>query len=132
MIETVFSGQWLSFPPLFSTSSSGPDMLTGQALIEQTISTVLNTRIGERLLVPNFGSNLSDFIFQMVDAAVMADLREEISIAIAENEPRVTLKAILFDTSDIYDGKLNIELEYVINESNSLANMVFPFYLGEG
>ena len=68
----------------------------------------------------------------MVDAAVMADLREEISIAIAENEPRVTLKAILFDTSDIYDGKLNIELEYVINESNSLANMVFPFYLGEG
>ena len=132
MIETVFSGQGWSFPPLFSSSSSGPDMLTGQALIEQTISTVLNTRIGERLLVPNFGSNLSDFIFQMVDAAVMADLREEISIAIAENEPRVTLKAILFDTSDIYDGKLNIELEYVINESNSLANMVFPFYLGEG
>ncbi len=132
MIETVFSGSGWAFPPKFKTPSNGPDMLTGQALIEQAINIMLNTLVGERLLLPNYGSNLSEFMFQKVDAEVMADLREQIATAIAEHEPRITLKTIRFDTRDIYDGTLNIELEYVINESNSLANMVFPFYLSDG
>ncbi len=118
-----------SFPPSFKSSVAGPQMAMEEMLIEQAISILLNTLFGERPLHQEYGSRLSDFGFNSIDVAVLADLKEEIANAIMLNEPRVTLKEIKFDSVHIYDGILKIELEYHINATNRPGNMVFPYYL---
>ncbi|WP_298774538.1 GPW/gp25 family protein [uncultured Shewanella sp.] len=128
--ELIGTG-WL-FPPQFRSPATGPEMVTNQQLIEQAITQLLNTRIGERMFEPDFGSGLYEFLFHTPDAEALADIKEEIAKAIAQHEGRITLQEINFDSRDIYDGLLNIELAYLINQTNSPANMVFPFYLGEG
>ncbi len=125
--DTIGTG-W-SFPVSFKSLAAGPGMTSGEELIEQSISILLNTLLGERALHSKFGSRLSKFNFDTVDVSVLADLKEEIANAVLLNEPRVILKEINFDNSYIYDGFLKIELEYKVKQTNSRWNMVFPYYL---
>ncbi len=129
MSDQDIMGTGWSFPVSFKSLASGPKMTSGEVLIEQSISILLNTLLGERALHNKYGSRLSNFNFDSIDVAVLADLKEEIANAILLNEPRVNLKEIYFDNGDIYEGLLKIELEYKVKLTNSRWNMVFPYYL---
>lgn len=129
MSDQDIVGTGWSFPVSFKSLAAGPRMTSAEELIEQSISITLNTLLGERALNKKYGSRLSNFNFDTVDMAVLADLKEEIANAILLNEPRVILKEILFDNRDIDSGLLKIELEYKVRQTNSRWNMVFPYYL---
>ena len=129
MSDQDIMGTGWSFPVSFKSLAAGPRMTSSEELIEQSISLTLNTLLGERAIHNKFGSRLSNFNFDSVDVAVLADLKEEIANAVLLNEPRVNLKEINFDNSDVYNGLLKIELEYKVRLTNSLWNMVFPYYL---
>ncbi len=129
MSSAEFSGMGWCFPPNFKSVESGPSMATDDVLIEQAIHVLLNTLLGERPLHSTYGSRLGDFVFSSVDPFILADVKEEIANAIMINEVRISLKEISFDSQDIYDGIIKIELNYIIKSTNSLGNMVFPYYL---
>ncbi|MEY8240071.1 MAG: GPW/gp25 family protein [Cycloclasticus sp.] len=129
MSDQLPLGLGWAFPPKFISAQAGPLIIGHETLIQQAISIVLNTLLGERALHSQYGSRLSNFCFNSVDVAVLADLKEEIANAIMLNEPRVTLKEIKYDSTDIYEGLLNIQLQYKINGRNEVSNMVFPYYL---
>ncbi len=129
MSTEMFSGRGWCFPPNFKSVESGPSMAADGVLIEQAIHTLLNTLLGERAFHSTYGSRLGDFIFSSVDPFVLADVKEEIANAIMINEVRISLQEINFDSQDIYDGIIKIELNYIIKSTNSLGNMVFPYYL---
>ena len=59
-------------------------------------------------------------------------LSDKIKQAINEFEPRITLNNVTITTQDLYDGKLNINLDYTIRIVNVRNNIVFPFYFKEG
>lgn len=122
-------GRGWQFPPRFKQPEGGPVMLEGEALIKQSILILLNTRVGERLHHPDFGSGLSDYIFESMDAESLADLKEDIAKAIILHEKRVQLNEVLFDTQDLYEGLLNITLNYTILNTHQSDSLVLPFYL---
>ncbi|MCY7296521.1 GPW/gp25 family protein [Alteromonas sp. a30] len=132
MPENELIGSGWTFPPRFAVSAAGPNMVQGDALIQQSLFVLLSTRVGERIHDNAYGSALSDYVFQIPDAEMLSDMKEDIAKSIETHEHRVTLQAINFDTDAIYDGYLNIHLEYVINATNHPGNLVFPFYLTEG
>jgi len=125
-------GTGWTFPPRFNVPASGPATVKGEALIEQSLYVLLNTRVGERIHDAAYGCALSDYLFQIPDAEMLSDMREDIAKSIEAHEHRITLQEINFDTESIYDGYLNIHLEYQINDTNSPGNLVFPFYITEG
>lgn len=129
MSTAEFSGVGWCFPPNFKSVESGPSMATDEVLIEQAIHILLNTLLEERVLHPNYGSRLDSFLFSSADPFVLADVKEEIANAIMLNEFRVSLKEINFDSQNIYEGIIKIELNYLIKSTNNLENMVFPYYL---
>ncbi|WP_018691891.1 GPW/gp25 family protein [Algicola sagamiensis] len=131
MSQTEFIGQGWQFPPTFKSAKTGPQMATGESLLQQSIYLLLHTLVGERPLQPTFGCGLNNFLFQSGDPSILADLKEEIANTVLLGEPRITLLEIMFDSSELNEGILNIELEYEIKETNSRSNMVFPFYLNE-
>ncbi len=131
MAENAFLGKGWAFPPRFSSPSSGPVMDDGDALLQQAIHVALHTAVGERPFWPDMGSGLTDFMFADATTQNISALRQEISTVLLNNEPRITLEKINFDVDELYEGILKIELEYIVRQTNSRSNMVFPFYLQE-
>lgn len=128
--KEIIGAGW-KFPPQFRAPTEGPSMVDETTLLEQAIYILLNTRIGERNLSPYFGSNIGDFVFAEATPLMLAGLKDDIAIAILENEPRIKLTKINYDLSNVYDGYVNVVLDYVVRQTNARNNMVFPFYLAE-
>ncbi|SHO56462.1 GPW/gp25 family protein [Vibrio quintilis] len=130
MDESVIGTGW-KFPPRFANPQTGPDMSDEMTLLEEAIRILLNTQVGERPLEPELGCGLDHFMFSEATPLTLMELKEEIAAAIVAWEPRIDLLNIQFDLAEIYDGKLNILLEYEVRQTNARNNMVFPFYLAE-
>lgn len=130
MSDSIIGSGWV-FPPRFNSPKSGPDMVKDEALLEQAISLVLNTQVGERSLQPDLGCGLNHFVFSEATPLLLTELKEEISSAILNHEPRIKLLDIQYDLSGVYEGRVNIVLNYWVKQTNARNNMVFPFYLVE-
>ena len=59
-----------------------------QSLLE-AITNILATEPGERIMKPDFGCNLTKYLFEPVDYITAANIRNEIMYAINKFEPRV-------------------------------------------
>ena len=71
-------------------------------------------------------------VFQEIDSSTISIIKDLISSAILDYEPRITLEAIDIDTREQLDGKLYISLVYIIRKINVRSNIVYPFYFLEG
>lgn len=130
--EKSFLGRGWAFPPTFDLERGTNEMVSDEKDIEQSLKLILFTSYGERTMRPAFGSNLSDSVFDTIDSVTLNTLTDNISQAIVEFEPRITLNNVDISTESIYDGRLNINLEYTIRRINVRTNIVFPFYFKEG
>ena len=84
-------------------------------LIEGNIIQILGTRKGERVMLPEFGSKIMDFIFEPLDYITCALIRFEVITSIRRWEPRVIL---------------NKENTYVIAYSNEdMVKAQIQYYL---
>jgi phage baseplate assembly protein W len=130
-MDNSFLGRGWSFPPGFSTAGCEVDMVQDEDDILQCLELLLSTRLGERTLVSNFGSDLTHFLFEEVDQSLLNKLTDTISDAVLLYEPRVTLEKIDITESDAQRGLLLISLQYVVKAVNSRFNMVYPYYINE-
>ncbi len=130
--KNLFLGRGWSFPPTFSKESSGLIMAEGEEDIKQSLQILLSTRVGERIMQPDFGCNLDDLLFDNVDINLKTYIADLVETAIIEFEPRIELEAVSIDTTQIYEGVILIEVDYEIRATNSRFNFVYPFYLNEG
>ena len=62
----------------------------------------------------------------------LTQLHSLIQDAILRYEPRILLEDVQFDTQGALGGELRITLVYLIRQTNTRSNMVFPFYFAEG
>jgi uncharacterized protein len=130
--EDAFLGVGWSFPPSFDKKARAVRMVSEDDDIKQSLRIILTTAYGERVMRPEFGSNISEINFTALTSNVLNDLRSYIEQAVLEFEPRVTLNKIELDQSEIYEGILRIKLDYIIRKINVRTNIVFPFYFKEG
>ena len=130
--ENSFIGVGWSFPPSFSKKLRQVILVSEDKDIQQSLRIIINTSFGERLMRPEFGSNIHKIQFSALTPNVVGDLKGYIEQSILEFEPRVTLNEINIDTQNAFDGKLQIELVYTIRKINIRTNIVFPFYFKEG
>jgi hypothetical protein len=88
--------------------------------------------MGERVMLPNYGCNIREFLFENADTSRVAFLRDMISNAILKYESRIKVDDILIDVDNISDGVILITVAYTITITNNRNNIVYPFYLNEG
>ena len=127
-----FLGRGWSFPPRVDPVTGRFVMCSGEEDVRQSIYIILMTRLNERAMSPNFGSSLQNFVFELPDAAALALLRNEIVSSLIEWEPRVVDVDVDADTSQITNGKIILDISYVVRDTNNPGNFVFPYYLYEG
>ena len=92
----------------------------------------MNTSLGERIMLPDYGCSLREFLFQSIDTSTISYMKHLISNSILKYESRIDLNDLDIDTSDAMDGVVLINISYTIRTTNNRNNIVFPFYLNEG
>jgi len=129
---TSFLGTGWGFPPSFEAQRGGVVMASDEDDIEQSLKILLSTRLGERIMLPDYGCNLEDLLFSPMDLTLKTFVRDQVQTAILYHEPRIDPIKVDFSESNDLEGELLILVEYIIRATNSRKNMVFPFYKGEG
>ncbi|HPF10746.1 MAG TPA: GPW/gp25 family protein [Flavobacteriaceae bacterium] len=133
MYETIdFLGEGWSFPPHFDKKTGALVTTTDVVDINKSLHILLSTRLGERIMVPEYGCNLEELLFQPLDVTLKTYIKDLIETAILYHEPRIEVQKITLDSTNELEGEILIEIDYIIRVTNSRANMVFPFYKKEG
>jgi phage baseplate assembly protein W len=129
--ERDFQGTGWAFPPSFSKAKKSVETVSGQEDIKESLEIILSTRIGERILQPEFGADLSVYIFEAMNVRNQVRIKELIFDAIYMYEPRIRPDEVVM-TDMLHDGKILLDIHYTIKSTNSRHNLVYPFYLTEG
>ena len=130
--DKSFLGTGWSFPPTFHLELKGVHLVSDEEDIKQSIEIFLGTKLGERVMRPEYGNPLYHHIFEISSQNNIDWILKEIALAIRINEPRLFIRGISANKERILDGILQINLEYEIESTNVRNNIVFPFYFAEG
>lgn len=106
----------------------GIQLSTGTPNIEESIVIILRTDLGERVYRPNFGSRLSELVFEPMNVQTLMLIRLYVEQALEMWEPRIILKEVRADPDPIR-GKVDIEIVYQPKNSLDTRSLVYPFYL---
>lgn len=129
---TDFLGTGWSFPPTFRRSAKGVVMTSGQEDIDRSLEILLSTALGERVMLPDYGSNMEEMLFEPIDTGLQTLIFDRIKTAILYYEPRIEVEDLVLDTDRAAEGMLIITIAYRVRATNSRFNYVYPFYLTEG
>lgn len=132
MKEKTFLGIGWSFPPSFNKESSDIKMVSDETDIKQSLEIYFNTKLGERIMRPEYGCVIHEHIFDKIDESILNILSFELTQNIGQIEPRIIIEKIQIKQSNLESGELQISIEYKIISSNVRDNIVFPFYINEG
>lgn len=87
-------------------------MVSDEEDIRQSLHIILSTRLGERVMRSEFGSEVHNMVYHNMDVTARTQLRAAIENAILHFERRITLTDVEFDVSEERVGKMSIILEW--------------------
>jgi len=133
-------GQTLSHPILADRRGTLASISSKTAIIEQSIAAIIETRQGERVMLPDYG--IPDFVFDVVDSGFTARMAYFVAQQIEQYEPlveSVTARVGFLVNDDFVPGFVEnqqvaaISVEYKERGANTPRNLVFPTWrLREG
>jgi len=127
----AYLGRGLAFP--FAVTPQGR-LATAreEAKVEQSIWLILSTALGERVMRPSYGCVIHDLLFEPNDPGNVTRIIKGVRDALTAQEPRIV---VLDVTAELADGQPNlilIRVDYRIHAHNTIANLVYPFFITEG
>lgn len=130
--QTNFLGRGWSFPPSFDANAGSVKMLEREDDIRSSLEILLATALGERVMLPGYGCNLEELLFENLNTTTKTIIADKIQTAILYHEPRIDAEKITLNTVQELEGVVLIEVNYRVRSTNSRFNFVFPFYREEG
>jgi len=127
----AFLGVGWAFPPQVE-----PDGAIAEAIFEedirQAIRIIIFTNRGERVMRPDFGAGLNEFVFEPVNPTTLAKLEARVREALITWEGRIDVLSVDVTADPRETNKVLIEMNYRVRATNTQQNLVYPFYLQEG
>ncbi|MBI1742446.1 GPW/gp25 family protein [Candidatus Acetothermia bacterium] len=130
-LERAFLGRGWSFPACL-VADGKISTVAFEEDIRQSIRIILGTNPGERVMRPDFGAGLNTFVFEPVNVATMELVKKRVEESLIDWEPRIDVMEVKVTTDRVERNKLLIDVSYRVRATNSLQNLVYPFYLQEG
>lgn len=131
MDSKSFLGKGLNFPFRVQEGTGKIAMVSHEDDIRQSVELILRTYRGERVMRPDFGTRVEDYLFAENTKETGFALQREIEQALTQWEPRIddiAVEAI----ADEKNAALQINITYRVRSTNNLFNVVYPFYTLEG
>ena len=127
-----FIGTGWKFPIEFDSSSGNVVMMSGEDIVKNSLDVLFATNAGERIMQPDYGTDLADFVFDNISKSAITYMQAIISDAILFYEPRIILNEVEIERMDSDPAYLEIRIDYTISSTNNRYNYVYTFYLREG
>ena len=122
-------GRGVAFPLQLTGGVVG--MNAYEAQVHQSIRLILSTGRGERVMRPDFGGNLERLAFEPMSAVTLAHVQHDVQESLIRFEPRVEVIEVKV-TRDPDAGALMVEIQYRVKRTDSVFNLVYPFYIERG
>lgn len=103
-------------------------LTTGTEVIERAIRIILQTARGERVMRPQFGSDLHLLVFAENNATTAGLADFYVRQALARWEPRIEVENVRVSWAEADRGAMVLDITYRIKATNDRRNLVFPFY----
>ena len=99
----------------FDTNPLNNDLigLKDSSAIARSIRNIVFTQPGEKFFNPEFGSRVSESLFEVVDEVSTIAIRDEIRSSIINYEPRVNLLDVLINPNPD-ENEMNVTIKYEI------------------
>lgn len=131
LVERAFTGTGWAFP--VRTDRRGDvELSTGVDDVEESIQIILGTAKGERVMRPEFGCGIHEYVFTSVNATTLTLVETAVEDALIRWEPRIEVTNVDASRDRSEQGALSISIDYRVRSSNTEHNLVYPFYLTEG
>jgi phage baseplate assembly protein W len=127
-VVEVWTGTGVRLPFLPTEGDGGLDWLGGLDLIRQSVTTILDTEPGERIMLPDFGCGLRRYLMAPNTVTTRTGMANDIRSALETWEPRIQVLDVSVTHGD--DPYLVwVDIAYVRRADLRADNLVYPFYL---
>jgi len=89
---------------------------TDSQAVKADLMHLILTNKGERLYLPDFGTNLRRFIFNPNDSQTHSDIRQEINDVVAKYLPNLQINEVLIERSTQSEYAATVRIDYTITE----------------
>lgn len=127
----AFLGTGCRFPVTVNSVTGRFEESSYEDNIKDSIYLIIMTRKGERAMRPDFGCDIHQFLFDIVDYTARSRMQKAVKDALLRWEPRIKDIEVEVRDRDLEDNALEISVSYQVRTTNSPYNLVFPFYLKE-
>ena len=128
-MEVSFLGRGWRFP-IKPDATGRLGYSEGQSNIEDCLTVLLQTAVGERVMRPEFGCRVPRLVFAPGSDRNLRLLEESVRDAVRAGEPRVELLGVTAEPDPAEAERVEVAVAYRVRATNTPFNLVFPFYLG--
>jgi Bacteriophage baseplate protein W len=125
-----FLGTGWRFPPRVDARGSLA-WASAEEDVEQSVWIILATARNEREMRPDFGCGIHDVVFAPNSPETRGRLADHVRTALTDWEPRIDVVSVDV-TAPAEPELLLIEIVYRVRATNTVRNLVYPFYIQEG
>jgi phage baseplate assembly protein W len=127
-IEMDFIGNTIAFP-LVVDETGALAMISGPESIERSMTMVLSTAPGERVMRPDFGCAIWNLLFDPVNDNTLGLMAQSVRQALGQWEPRIDVEGVTATPEPDDHTVVTIEIDFRIKATNDRRNLVYPFYV---
>lgn len=130
MIRRDFLGTGWKFP-IRVNARGGLSYSSHEQKIDESIWLLLSTVKGERVMEPDYGCGIHDYVFAPNNPGTRGAIAYEVQQALSRYEPRIDVTNLRVDAIPGQENQLLIRVDYRVRATNTKRNFVYPFYLTE-
>jgi phage baseplate assembly protein W len=128
----AFLGVGWAYPVRPDATQADAALAVYEEDIREAVRIILETNRGERVMRPDFGAGLADFLFEPINTTTLALIRHRVEESLVTWEPRIRVEQVEVERAAGAVGRLDITVQYTVRATNTFYNLVYPFYLQEG
>ena len=117
--------------PIRVNARGGLSYSRNEQKIDESIWIILSTAKGERVMEPDFGCGIYDYVFAPNNPGTRGAIAYEVQQALTKYEPRINLENVRVESFPGRENQLLIRVDYRVLANNAKRNLVYPFYLTE-
>lgn len=126
-----FLGQGFKFP-IRINGRGGLSYVSAEQSISESIWIIINTPLRSRVMEPEFGCNIHDYLFAPNNPNTVAAIVHGVQKSLVRYEPRVDILDVQAKSHPESLNVLLINIDYRVRANNAMHNLVYPFYINEG
>jgi phage baseplate assembly protein W len=122
-------GRGIAFPLRLTDGQLSMNSFENQ--VEQSMLLILRTNQGERVMRPTFGAGMERLAFEPMNAVTASLVQHQIQETLTLDEPRIEVLEVAVDIAG-EAGAMLVHIQYRVKRTDSVRNLVYPFYVERG